>query len=338
MHHFILSQLAKRPLRDFAEFQPLAPGAAGWHGGGARRDGLPGRVAGARRADGTRRRGLRGPGRAGADRPAGAGAVAMQLSIEQLDQYNRLGYVVVPCPFPAQLTEECLRAVEKVAVDADANSGDTRKNHFRLEPQIEGSYWSALDHSLPFLKIELHPEIIEIARQLIGAEDIYFRNGGINELAPGRGFLWHRDSGGVYTEFMHYFSGAEEGSGCLRVVPGSHKGQQHFEHARSDRKELVLNRYVDDPAVDGSKVVDIELEAGQFSLHDVYLIHGSNPNTSGKRRAGVSIRYMPATSRLDRKMLETGARSGYFVNWETRPLWLLRGIDRAGNDFEGGHP
>ena len=126
-------------------------------------------------------------------------------------------------------------------------------------------------------------------------------------------------------------------NGCLRVVPGSHKGKQNFEHAQSDREELVLNRYVDDPAVDGSKAVDVELEAGQFSLHDVYLVHGSNPNTSGKRRAGVSIRYMPATSRLDRKMFETGARSGYFVNWETRPLWLLRGIDRAGNDFAVGH-
>lgn len=148
----------------------------------------------------------------------------MQLSAEQLDQYNRLGYVVVPCPFPAQLTEDCLRAVERVEIDADTNISDTKKNHFRLTPQIEGSYWSVLDHSLPFLKIELHPEVIEIARQSIGAEDIYFRNGGINELAPGRGFLWHRDSGDLYTEFMHYFSGADEGSGCLRVVPGSHVG------------------------------------------------------------------------------------------------------------------
>ena len=163
----------------------------------------------------------------------------MQLSVEQLDQYNRLGYVVVPCPFSAQLTEVCLRAVEKVVVDADANSGDTRKNHFRLEPQIEGSYWSALDHSLPFLKIELHPEIIEIARQLIGAEDIYFRNGGINELAPGRGFLWHRDSGGVYTEFMHYFSGADEGSGCLRVVPGSHKGDVEALNAEVQKRRRL---------------------------------------------------------------------------------------------------
>ena len=214
----------------------------------------------------------------------------MQLSVEQLDQYNRLGYVVVPCPFPAQLTEDCLRAVEKVAVDADANSGDTRKNHFRLEPQIEGSYWSALDHSLPFLKIELHPEIIEIARQLIGAEDIYFRNGGINELAPGRGFLWHRDSGGVYTEFMHYFSGADEGSGCLRVVPGSHKGDlslhciSKLQH-KTGIPEMLL----------GPVRHNIETKVGDVHFHHRRLQHGSLPNLSDRLRFSFDLRYQPTS-------------------------------------------
>ena len=37
---------------------------------------------------------------------------------------------------------------------------------------------------------------------------------------------------------------------------------------------------------------DIELQAGQFSMHDVNLIHGSNANTSPRRRAGVAFRYV----------------------------------------------
>ena len=67
-----------------------------------------------------------------------------------------------------QLTEYCLRAVERVEVDADANIVDTKKNYFRLTPQIEGSYWSALDHSrivddgdagdAPFCPVILRPE------------------------------------------------------------------------------------------------------------------------------------------------------------------------------------
>ena len=35
---------------------------------------------------------------------------------------------------------------------------------------------------------------------------------------------------------------------------------------------------------------DIELQAGEMSLHDVYMIHGARPNTSTRRRTGVALR------------------------------------------------
>ncbi len=148
----------------------------------------------------------------------------MKLSSSQLEAYHRDGYVIVDCPFPQTLTLNCLKAVETVAIDPESVTADTRRNHFRLEPQIPGSYWCALDHALPFLQIMLHPEVLEIARQLAGDDDIYLRNGGINELASDHSFWWHRDSEMVYTEFMHYFSGATVAQGCLRVIPGSHIG------------------------------------------------------------------------------------------------------------------
>ena len=45
------------------------------------------------------------------------------------------------------------------------------------------------------------------------------------------------------------------------------------------------------------------LEAGQFSVHDVHLVHGSAANTSGKRRAAITLRYMPATAHWDREIM-----------------------------------
>ena len=57
--------------------------------------------------------------------------------------------------------------------------------------------------------------------------------------------------------------------------------------------------------------VDLELEPGQMSLHDVNLIHGSNPNASPRRRAGVAYRYMPTTSHFDRQLFSSDAASGY---------------------------
>jgi hypothetical protein len=41
--------------------------------------------------------------------------------------------------------------------------------------------------------------------------------------------------------------------------------------------------------------------------------------------SGIAIRYMPATSLLDRTLMQPGAQSGYQVDFSTGPLWLLRG-------------
>ena len=79
-------------------------------------------------------------------------------------------------------------------------------------------------------------------------------------------------------------------------------------------------------------------EAGEFSLHDVYLIHGSNANRSAKRRAGFVIRYMPASSVFERVAGDEHMQSGITFSMSKRPIWLLRGQDRSGrNDFAIGH-
>ena len=87
----------------------------------------------------------------------------------------------------------------------------------------------------------------------------------------------------------------------------------------------------------------IELERGQLSMHDIYLVHGSAPNTSGRRRAGVAIRYMPTMgfSLLCSSWFRRDLRmqfSGYPSNFKDRPIWLARGRDVCGrNDFTIGH-
>jgi hypothetical protein len=75
-----------------------------------------------------------------------------------------------------------------------------------------------------------------------------------------------------------------------------------------------------------------------MSLHDVYMIHGARPNTSGRRRTGVALRYMPSTSLFDRSLKPVDGKTGVPVNFAQRPLWLVRGVDRhGGNDFVTGH-
>ena len=76
------------------------------------------------------------------------------------------------------------------------------------------------------------------------------------------------------------------------------------------------------------------LEPGQVSLHDVYLVHGSLANRSDQRRAGLAIRYMPATSHFDRKI----PALDQIADFSVRPIWLLRDTDLLGkNDLKVGH-
>ena len=59
----------------------------------------------------------------------------------------------------------------------------------------------------------------------------------------------------------------------------------------------------------------IELRAGQFSLHDPWLVHGSGPNPSAAPRIGLAVRYVASDVR------QRGPR---------QLAMLVRGVDRHG--------
>jgi ectoine hydroxylase-related dioxygenase (phytanoyl-CoA dioxygenase family) len=100
---------------------------------------------------------------------------------------------------------------------------------------------------------------------------------------------------------------------------------------------LALNQGLTKSAIDEESAVDIKLEAGQISLHHAMVVHGSNANLSSKRRCGYAIRYMPATSHFDRSIPPTRIANNQVLDFSQRPLWLVRGKDRANNDFVVGH-
>ena len=73
-------------------------------------------------------------------------------------------------------------------------------------------------------------------------------------------------------------------NGCLRVIPGSHAGKHLHPHLHEDRNDLTLNQRMQDGSFDEDDAVDLELQPGQMSMHDVYMIHGAKANVSGQRR------------------------------------------------------
>ena len=107
------------------------------------------------------------------------------------------------------------------------------------------------------------------------------------------------------------------------------------QHRINTSPDLTLNQELPPSEIDDERVVDLVLEAGQMSLHDVFLVHGSEPNRSNKPRRGMTLRFMPTTSVFDRALAVEQARSkSLMLGHEDRTLYLMRGTDRSGkNDF-----
>lgn len=118
-------------------------------------------------------------------------------------------------------------------------------------------------------------------------------------------------------------------NGAMQFIPGSQRERQLFEHVSADSKAAALNATIAPAHLDLAKATVDDLPAGGLSLHDVFLIHGSEPNRSKNRRAAFVIRYMPATSHFDRTNPKIGSAH---VNTKLaeRQIFLLRGEDWTG--------
>ena len=68
----------------------------------------------------------------------------------------------------------------------------------------------------------------------------------------------------------------------------------------------VLNQEIENVEQFGEPVYD-ELKAGEFSLHADMLAHGSDPNSSDRRRCGLTIRYCPPEVRALNARWATGS-------------------------------
>uniref|UniRef100_A0A674CZP3 Zgc:174917 n=1 Tax=Salmo trutta TaxID=8032 RepID=A0A674CZP3_SALTR len=83
-------------------------------------------------------------------------------------------------------------------------------------------------------------------------------------------------------------------NGALKVIPGSHcSGLLPHQLASRPGNMLSVNQEIPEELVQTDSALLCPLLAGQMSIHDGYLVHASDPNTSQKRRCGFVIRYIP---------------------------------------------
>lgn len=83
----------------------------------------------------------------------------------------------------------------------------------------------------------------------------------------------------------------DDDNAAMQFVAGSHAGGPLLHEDLELDGTRLLRRQVVEPESYGSRFTN-SLAAGQVSLHSDLLLHGSAPNTSKRRRAGMTIRYV----------------------------------------------
>jgi hypothetical protein len=261
-----------------------------------------------------------------------------RLSDAEVARFHEDGLVIPDYRLPADVLARMQAEVDTLiarnpGVRPEALSG--AHNPWGQSAQLVGSQ--------SFLDLCCHTEILDMVEQLIGP-DIVLWGSQLFCKPAGRGLAvpWHQD--GQYwpldplatVTVRVAIEDSTPENGCMRYIPGSHKTRKLEHHEITTASNMALKQQI--PDIDESQARDDVLYAGMISIHDVYLLHGSAENRSTKRRSDYAIRYMPATTRYVRDPeFPANKMASEHMNYINRPLWLVRGQDRAGNDYSRGH-
>ena len=241
------------------------------------------------------------------------------LSPDQIHQYHEQGYVIPDYRLSDDIIEEI-----KIA----------HKRLIQKSPQFSDYCGALLIEDLSFLNYARDQNILDMVSQLIGPDIALWNSSFFAKPAKiGTRTPWHQD--GEYWPITPLatctvwiaLDDATIKNGCLKFLPGSHKGKRLESHHLHNSDDIALPLELDHHHIDESKAEFIELEAGQISLHDVFLMHASEANRSNQSRRGMTLRFMP-TSSVYRRDLNKSPQD------TKRPVFLVRGADQSGeNDF-----
>lgn len=176
------------------------------------------------------------------------------------------------------------------------------------------------------------PAILDYVEDLIGP-NFFQWGGGFFVKYPGEGHFvpWHQDSQywplsprKTITASLAFYDGTRD-NGAMLVLRGSHRlGQIPHHDVAGD--EYMLGQEIDADRIDESQAVAIELKAGEISLHDEALAHGSGPNRGDAPRAVLTMRFSPTEVKADLGV------------WPTFESSMARGVDRYRHNPEATIP
>jgi len=196
--------------------------------------------------------------------------------------------------------------VTGIRVLDDASASRIRRQFDELEARegTEKAQIGLLDRHFdqPFIyDLATNPVIVDRVEQALGSDVLllathFFCKYGGSE----KQVAWHQDvtywnlDPPVAATAWYAIDDSDQENGCMRVIPGTHLGgiRQHGKSSLEGNL-LSVNQAVSVTPEEEAVAVDLPLKAGEMSIHDGRLIHGSLSNRSNRRRCGLTLRYIP---------------------------------------------
>ena len=235
------------------------------------------------------------------------------LSAAQVRQFNELGYL-----FPLDVFDAREVAAMRAYCD-DLFAKAVAAGHGSYD--ING--WHC--HCAGLYDLCTEERILDPVQDLLGEDLILWgTHFFLKEAGDAKRVSWHQDasywplSPSKTVTVWLAIDDADAGNGAMRVIPRSHVKAQLAYRRSTEAEHNVLSQTTLAAEEQGDPAVMIALRAGQVSLHTDWLIHGSEPNRSARRRCGLTLRFTSA----DVRALEPG--------WARRSV-ICRGRDMAGH-------
>ena len=209
-----------------------------------------------------------------------------RLSEKQMNAYRRDGFV-----FPVSVMSA-----------KEAFSYRARFEQFeRDRPQYMKGMRRQKLHLVAMWMAELvrRREILDTVEDILGPDLLCWQTSLFIKDAHDPGFVsWHQDgnywglsSHEVVTAWLALSSATVE-SGCMKMMPGSHKWEGVEHEDTFDGHNLLTRGQVMKREIDEAKATNVVVKPGEISLHHVNIAHASAPNCSTDRRIGIAIRYV----------------------------------------------
>lgn len=233
------------------------------------------------------------------------------LTGAQLESYNRDGYIKPIDVFSGEEIADIRQYFDRILAQtlaAGGNSYSISTAHMKY-----GRVYDMLTH----------PKIVDCVADLLGDDVIAWGSHFFCKMpGDGRNVAWHQDasywplSPSKAVTVWLAIDDADLENGCMKFIAGS----QHFGHLTYHKSDpgdhSVLNQVVENPEQYGTEVID-DLRAGQASIHNDLLLHGSDANSSNRRRCGLTLRYAAAEVRAA-------------MGWNAKGV-VVRGKDASGH-------